>query len=32
MTIEAPVLSGDGVEQRAIVSSDGVEREGEGAR
>jgi hypothetical protein len=34
MTIEATVLSGDGVEQRAIVSSDGVEREREreGAR
>jgi len=29
MTIEATVLSGDGVEQRAIVFSDGVERERE---
>jgi hypothetical protein len=29
MTIQALVLSGDGVEQRAIVSRDGVERERE---
>jgi hypothetical protein len=32
MTIQALVLSGDGVEQRAIVSSDGVERERERER
>jgi len=32
MTIQALVLSGDGVEQRAIVSSDGVERDRKGAR
>jgi len=32
MTIQALALSGDGVEQRAIVSSDGVERDTEGAR
>jgi hypothetical protein len=29
MTIKALVLSGNGVEQRAIASSDGVERERE---
>jgi hypothetical protein len=32
MTIQALVLSGDGVEQRAIVSRDGVERERERER